>query len=329
MNSSNFETEYNFNNVSHSAQKKDACIQVEFIIPNQISLTIMDLIRNEKEFNDWTGIEKFTILSVIEQGIEKILLENSIKISESTTPLKYKIILVFIKIKTNITFGQISSLFGISNRTASRYFSEILPLLKLTLSPFLYWPSKENISNNMPKCFAKFRNVRTILDCTEVQLPVLNCLNCRLATYSHYKGCQTIKSLIAVTPAGTISHVSLGYSGNSSDKFIVNQEKFLDKCEPFVDSVMVDKGFHIENECFSKNIKLVRPHFLRNKTQFTREEVLENNEISSARVHVERAIQRVKQNKIFQQKVDYYVLPYIDDIIFIICSLVPKCSHFG
>lgn len=89
-----------------------------------------------------------------------------------------------------------------------------------------------------------------------------------------------MKYLISVTPAGTISYVSSGYSGKSSDKFVVNSEQILDKFDSG-DWIMVDKGFLIEEECHARGIKLVRPTFFQaHLGQFDGVEVISNTKVA-------------------------------------------------
>ncbi|KAF0756420.1 Uncharacterized protein FWK35_00015347, partial [Aphis craccivora] len=68
------------------------------------------------------------------------------------------------------------------------------------------------------------------------------------------------------------------------------------------DAIMVDRGFRIDDICNEKGVTLIRPPFLRGKSQFTKTEALLTKEIASARVHIERVNQRLKTFKILQNK---------------------------
>lgn len=66
---------------------------------------------------------------------------------------------------------------------------------------------------------------------------------------------------------------------------------------------MTDKGFMIDEECKRRNVKLVRPPFLNGpQKQLSKFEATQNVSIAAARVHVERAIQRVRMFSFFQYK---------------------------
>ena len=73
----------------------------------------------------------------------------------------------------------------------------------------------------------------------------------------------------------------------------------MDLLEPG-DEIMADKGFTIKHLVEQELGKLTIPNFLRNKQQFTPEEVSENEAIASVRIHVERYIRRVKEYKLFE-----------------------------
>ena len=60
-------------------------------------------------------------------------------------------------------------------------------------------------------------------------------------------------------------------------------------------AVMADRGFTIEEELNDLNVQLIIPAFLDGREQLTEAEVKESQAIASVRIHVERAIQRVKK----------------------------------
>ena len=89
---------------------------------------------------------------------------------------------------------------------------------------------------------------------------------------------------------------------------------------------MVDKGFLIESECAAFNIDLIRPPFLPGKKQFSYEEAELNRGIAAARVHIERANQRIKIFKILRNRFPWSLIGYADYIFNIVCALVNLSS---
>jgi len=81
------------------------------------------------------------------------------------------------------------------------------------------------------------------------------------------------------------------------------------------DLVMVDKGFDIAEYLIPLGVKLNIPPFLRGKEQFSHKELVENRRIASLRIHVERAMERIKNYHIF------------DRVIIIIIILLYSVQH--
>lgn len=67
------------------------------------------------------------------------------------------------------------------------------------------------------------------------------------------------------------------------------------------------------------------PHFLKNKTQFTLNEKIENKQVSSLRVHVERAISRIKTFRYFEGCLPYKSLHNVNEV-FYICAFLTNFS---
>jgi hypothetical protein len=61
---------------------------------------------------------------------------------------------------------------------------------------------------------------------------------------------------------------------------------------------------------------------LRGKKQFTEEECEETLLIARARVHVERAIQRIKNFGVFKGNINSHLLGLLDHIMIVACALV-------
>lgn len=239
-------------------------------------------------------------------------------------PMKQRVILCLIKLKLNLKYSALSVLFSISPKVCGNYFRSTIQILARVLKGFVYFPTKEEILKNMPKCFRKYWRTRIVLDCAEVPVEKCNCLKERIMTYSHYKGRYTIKFCVGVSPGGLITFLSRCFGGRASDKRIVVHCGILDKCE-FGDGVMVDKGFMIEEECVIRHLLLYRPPFLSKKKALTKAEALKTAEIASARVHVERKINQLRDFEILVQPVSLKLIPYMDDIL-LVCGALANLS---
>lgn len=284
------------------------------------SFILSDLLVSDKKVSIWTGVPTLALLEEICLACRN--LELTFYEKQCAMHTTDRVILTLAKLKQNLTYETLGTLFCISGKTVSNYFGYTIQILRRVLSPFVYWPSKDEILKNIPLCFRdKFPNVTIVLDCTEIAVATPKCLNCRISCYSNYKGRRTIKFLIGVTPAGLISFISNAYTGKSSDKFIFNQEELIKRLEAHRDEVMVDKGISIQNECLANHIKLHIPPFMRNE-RLTADEASRNEAIARARIHVERVIQRMKIFNILTECISPSTLGHIDDITTTICAIV-------
>ena len=68
------------------------------------------------------------------------------------------------------------------------------------------------------------QNIRQVVETFNISIPyvskVLNSWKDRAETYSNYKGHNTAKYLVGISPHGQIMFVSRSYGGRASDKYI-------------------------------------------------------------------------------------------------------------
>lgn len=281
-------------------------------------VTFVSTIKQENQLNSLTGISSFDLLN----SLTNLVAKNFPDKKSHKLSTKERIVLVFMKLKMALKLNILSFLFKISPSWCKKTFVEYVGYLAHILRSVIHWPTFEECQKNMPLCFEHFRTVRIVLDCIEIPIEKPKCLCCRVRTYSHYKGRQTIKFMTGVSPAGIITFVSKAYGGRSSDKAIFVQSDLIKKLCPKRDSIMVDKGFLIDEICNEHFIKLIRPSFLKKKKQFSESESKENVLISKARVHIERVNQRIRLFNILNTPLPNSFIPLIDDILLIICGLV-------
>lgn len=285
---------------------------------------ILGMIKNDVQMRAFTGTT-FAVLDVLVEAYDLVMRENPkcpLLSVGRVSPTRERIVLTLCKLKLGLSFVCLGAMSGVCERTACNYFISTIAVLACALKQAVYWPSKEEILANIPQCFKKFKNTRVVLDCTEIQVQKPKCLSCRTHLYSSYKGAHTVKVCIGVTPCGLISWVSDVYGGRASDKAIVEQSNILDRLLPREDAVMVDKGFHIGAACEAKEVEMIRPPFASSTEQMPPDDVARTRCIASARVHVERAIQRMKVFVILEKRLPLTLVPYVDYIMIVIAGLV-------
>ena len=170
------------------------------------------------------------------------------------------------------------------------------------------------VNDTMPACFkAHYPLTRVIIDCTEIFIQMPSSF--RAQSQSH----NTAKDLVGISPSGMITFISHLYGGHVSDKAITQSCGLIDLLEAgYV--VMADKGFDIQDLLVPHRVILNFPPFLREKDQLSVEEA-ETRRIASVRIHIERAIECVKNYRILQGVVPLSIREQLDYIRFICCML--------
>lgn len=315
-------------NIEHGKQeplesKTFRCIPIRDIAEKQIKdkncIPISDIIKNNVILNTWTGVSTTKLLNAIVDCVQTISPESG----SDTLSLTERIILVLIKLKTNLSFGDIAAAFGLTTMTVSGNFFKIVSTVRAAVQSVVVFQSKDEIKKNLPTYFKKhFPEVRAILDSIEISIQVSKCANCKIKTYSHWKRKNTAKLLVCITPSGTISYVSKAYPCNASDKQIILKENLIDKFDGDVDEVLVNRHFLIATELQNAGIKLWRPYFSNvGDVPLTKNKVLINKQIARATLPAELAIQRLKIFQILCSNVEHNILPYLDDILVIVSAI--------
>ena len=175
----------------------------------------------------------------------------------------------------------------------------------------------------------EYPNTIIIIDCTEIRIQCPSALMLQSQSYSNYKSTNTLKSLVGVDSRGGFLFGSQLYTGSISDKQIVSRSGFLDilkkKKETSEvldgDSIMADKGFDIKEDLEKLGLKLNIPPLLKDKEQFDESEVIKTQTIAKHRIHVERAIGKVRNFLIFRSKLPISLLGTVNQIWTVCCLL--------
>ena len=202
-------------------------------------------------------------------------------------------------------------MFGV---TVSRITCTWINFLYMKLKELPLWPPKELVERNMPREFKrKYPNTRDVLDATEIYIeqPHLQQM-----TFSSYKNDNTFKALVGISPDGVITFVSTLFPGSISDKSLTRKSGILDLLEEG-DSVMADRGFDLTLVGAHLNM----PPFLRGKSQLSENELVITRRIVSLRIHVERAMERIKNFHIFDKTIPVSLTDIADRIFFVCCIL--------
>ena len=291
-------------------------------------------IKDDKKMKFYTGIPTVSIFNVIFALIAKYFpnivywrgakrfVSSKVKKHQRDRQTFHKVckrdqfLLTLMKLRLGLLNEDLANRFGISSATCSVIFTSWIKLLSKVLStPLIAWLDREVVRSNLPKAFeGKYGKTRCIIDCTEVYIDRPKSLENQAKTWSDYKKHNTIKFLVAIAPSGFITFVSKCYGGRASDQFICQDSGFYKLLE-YGDEVMADRGFQIQEDLLYYYCRLSIPPGARIKAQMTKTECSKTKDIANLRIHVERAINRIKTFRILKNTIPLTLIPLADDII--------------
>ena len=238
-----------------------------------------------------------------------------------TIPVEDQILIVLMRLRHDHEEGVLARMFKISQSYVSKVFNSWITIMADKLGKLIVWLPRDVIRATLPASFSDFEDTTCIIDCAETFMQRPSNLKDRAETYSNYKGHNTAKYLVGISPHGQIMFVSRSYGGCASDKFIVKDCGFLAYLKQG-DAIMVDRGFTIVKEMFDRKVKLYIPAFTRGREQLSANDVSSTRRIASCRIHVERAIRRLKVFRILAGTVPVASLKKFDEILVVCAALV-------
>ena len=144
--------------------------------------------------------------------------------------------------------------------------------------------------------------------------------------YPSYKHHSTYKCLVGVAPNGCVMFVSDAFEGSMSDNEIVKQSGFLEYLQPG-DMILADRGVTIRDILYARQVDLNIPPFLNGRASFTQEEEIKTRQIARVRIHVERAIERIKKFRLLKKSFLYlFSLSSVRWCLLLVASLTSR-SH--
>ncbi|XP_014677247.1 PREDICTED: uncharacterized protein LOC106817110 [Priapulus caudatus] len=204
--------------------------------------------------------------------------------------------LTMVRLKVGLLTEDLAQRFNISTGSVSSIVTTWVNLMYTDLKMLCELPSKSVTQTNPSPAMGSFDDVRVILDCTELFVQNPSKLDVRKQLFSNYKHHNTYKFLIGISPQLGITYVSRMYGGRASDKFITSDSAdLLQNLETEKGSVMADRGFLVQGILSDMGVKLHMPAFKgADRPQLSAGEGAVSERISNVRIHIERAIQRIK-----------------------------------
>lgn len=244
------------------------------------------------------------------------------KEQKSSIAYRREFLLFLMRLRQNVSVELLALIFGVSRSTVSCVFNTWIDLFSTQLEWIIKWTEQASSRLLIPPCIAKsFPRLRAIIDCTELFIQRPQSTRDQTATYSHYKHHNTIKIFVAILGCGAVGFISKAYGGRTSDNYIFKNCGFLELLSSG-DQILADRGFTVDDELMRRGIELNTPPAGTGVVQFSTEDVQRAKRISNVRVHVERAIGRMKNYKILAGTLPLTVVPLIDKIVTSVAILV-------
>lgn len=300
-------------------------------------LFIDEVTKDDKTCFYYTGVPTVTLLTNLFNWIEPVAKKTTLwSTKKKKTPktetgqtkrgrprkilsLYEEFILTLVRIRRGFRVTHLKFLFGVSPTHISRIFITWVNILSRYLEQLIVWPERNVVQENMPKSFQLFPNTRCIIDCSEIFVEKAFRPSAQRTTWSNYKHSNTFKFLVGIAPTGAISFLSKLYTGSISDASIVEKSGFIDKVEEG-DDIMADRGFNIRHLLLPKKATLNIPAFSHGGN-LSAPAIIKSRKIASVRIHVERAIRRIKTFRILNGTMPLKIRYLANQIMKIVCGL--------
>ncbi|XP_015770372.1 PREDICTED: uncharacterized protein LOC107348807 [Acropora digitifera] len=281
--------------------KSDESVRFYTGVPSLSCLQMLsELLRPEAEKLKYWDRNKGKTMAYQTSGKKKPGPKGVLKVEE-------EFVMTLVRLRLGLMGRNLADIFSVSPSQVSRIVTTWVCFLSATFKEtLLLWPSKEEVRKNLPRSFKRYPNTRIIIDCTEMFIEKPTSPYAQRATWSDYKEHNTIKALVGITPSGYFSFLSEFWTGSTTDRRITQESGLVDLLEEG-DAFMADRGFNIRDILTKKKVYLNIPPF------------------SKKGIHVERAIERLKDFKIFQGNIPLTLVPLANHLLIVcggLCNLL-------
>ncbi|XP_078618709.1 uncharacterized protein LOC144886133 [Branchiostoma floridae x Branchiostoma japonicum] len=299
-----------------------------FCVDAIVKSPIKNLLRHYTGFTFATFMMLFSFL--VPNESENPVVYHEKKSSCMLLPLKDQMLLVLCRLRNGFHLKDLGFRFNVSAQVASVIFNSWITYMYHRLGYLCLWPSRDVLVSKMTTEFRKlFPTTIAMIDCTELKTDRPSSLKTQSQCFSDYKSSTTLKALVVTDSRGSFMFSTNLFSGSISDKDICKQGGFYDLLSDLMsegklkpgDAIMADKGFVIDKELEQLGLRLNIPPFSSSSCQMCPGDVNLTRKIASQRVHIERAINRIKNFKLVCRRIPASLFGNINEIWLVCCYL--------
>ena len=315
-----------------SLEAENRTLKLKLVSKKPRYFCLEDIAHNDSLVRFYTGFDSYETLLAFYDFLGPSVNNLTYWGSKSTTKAKRRtkldplnqLFLTLMKLRLNLRERDLGIRFGLAVSSVSKYFITWVCFLYAHLKEIDWMPSVEQVKATLPHAFKeRYPKTYIIVDASEIFVETPNDLQLQSSTWSSYKHHNTAKFLVGCTPNGAISFISPLYAGSISDVELTRVSGLIEKLEGKSNiSVLADRGFTIRHQLKAVGADLNIPPFMEGRAQLPAAEVLEGRKIASVRIHVERAIARIKNFTILKGSLPITFSRIANQIVCVCCWLV-------
>lgn len=239
---------------------------------------------------------------------------------ERQTSLQEEFFMTLYRLRLGVPSQECAMRFGLKHSTYESIFNTWVVFIALELED-LCKINADVRCERKAKCFEDFPDVVIVVDCTELFAETPSSLKAHKQLFSNYKHHCTVKFLVGISPSGAITYVSPMFGGLASDKVITRASDDLVVSLKRGEEVMGDRAYTVQDD-LPPGVNIVMPCSKpSSQTQLSHEQVIISRNISRARIHIERAIGRIKSFGLLEKEVKIASIYYFE-YVFKACSFL-------
>lgn len=229
-----------------------------------------------------------------------------------------KLFLFLVHLSLGLKQRDLSHRFNIHESTVTQVITTWANFLYTILRSVSIWMSEEAVKAHLPSEFQDYPDTQVVIDCRELRCQTQSSLLLESEEFSAYSSHCTFKGLIGMAPHGAVTFVSSLFADPISDEEIFKQSGIVSLLKPEM-AIMVHEDFLVDN---CAQCKVHRPACLWKREHVLSDEVREKQSVARLRVHIERIMDRVKQNRLFDTVIPLSITGSINELYTVACLLV-------